>query len=374
MASAPIDGLVSHWMKRVGELRVLAVGVDHVAGARRLRIATHLLALPRRVGNQAGELLAFHHALLVRVAVAHHRGERHHREGLAAAPEGVDLRRAPALDVRRHVFDDGRELLDRRDPLRRVDLRLHVLVEQEPAEVGREVAIGEVDRAIPHRAVHRLVELDPPARLARLGLEVRGHLLPLVHGLGAARLLAELRLVFLAPAGSRRCPCARENQLVAVEHDVVELAVVVLLELQPRRDIGEIRLALRRVLVERQDHLSASRIGHRVGEIVEDVEDAGLRHRLVHHLRRDVGVAERHDLKLHPGQVLPLLGEVGERAVVERVEQDRQLGIGEVLFLDVGLGPIHGPLCDRVLLGLGGRYGHYGGKRQPDEQRECPSH
>ena len=58
------------------------------------------------------------------------------------------------------------------------------------------MAIGEVDGAVGERAVERFLELDPPARLAFLGLEEGGLLRPFGDRIGAAEFLVELGLVF----------------------------------------------------------------------------------------------------------------------------------------------------------------------------------
>ncbi len=241
---------------------------------------------------------------------------------------------------------------------------LHVLVEQKPLHVEREVPVGEVDRAIAEAAGEALLELDPPPRIALLGLEERGLLRPLGDGLGTAQVLAGLGLVL--------CPGLRvlhevlaqhEQQMVAVVDHHVELAVVVLLELEAVGDAGEIRLVFLGEIVERDDHLGAGGIRHRVGEVVEDVVDARLRHGLLHDLGRDIRVAERHDLELHAGQLLPLLGEIGERIVIERAQQDGELRVLEALGLDVLLGRGDGPLGDRVL--RNGRRCH------PEDEAQC---
>ena len=327
-----------------------AVGVHHVPGARRLRgPAHHLAAADIDLGDGARVLLALDDAVRAAVRVPHDGGEGHRGEGVAGTPEGIDLRRPPALDVGRHVLDDGRELLDGPDPVRGVDVRVHVRVEHEPAEIRREVPVREVDRTIGHRPVERVLERHPPPRRACLGVEVGGHLLPFGHGLGAPRGLAELRGVVLDHGRILDEVLAQhEDDVVPVEDHVVELALVVLLEADPGRGPREVRLAARRVLVERHHHSRAGRVGHRVREVVEDVVDAGLGRRLGHDLGRDVGVPERDVLDLDPGELRPFPGEVGHRVPVERAQQHGELQVlGAAVVLDVLLGAIEGALGHR---------------------------
>src|SRR5215471_8371085 len=176
--------------KIVRQLRVLAVAADHIAGAGRLGCTPHDGAIHRHTWYEATELLPLDCTLCIDVAIAHDGRERHDRKRLPAGPGSINLWRAPALNVRWHVLDDGGEGLYGPDTLRGVDAWLHLLIEQEPTEVGWEVLMREVKTAIPQGAIEILGKCLPPARLVFLGVEKRRQLLPLRHGLRTSRLPA----------------------------------------------------------------------------------------------------------------------------------------------------------------------------------------
>ena len=184
----------------VRQFRVLAVAADHIARARRLWRAPYQPAVYLHSRYETTELLPFDFALRIGVPIAHERGHGHHREGLPAGPEGINLRCPPALNVRRHVFDDGGKVLHRLNALRGVDTRPHVFVEPQPAEVDWKIPVREVQAAISQGAVEILIKRFAPACLALLRVKKLGQLLPLGHCLRAAWLPTIFGLKFFLHA------------------------------------------------------------------------------------------------------------------------------------------------------------------------------
>src|SRR5262249_49489138 len=119
----------------VRQFGVLAIAVDHIARARRLWRAPHQPATDLHPRHETAELLSFNFALRIGSPIAHNRWRGYHRKGLPADPEGINLRCAPALNAWRHVFDDGGKVFNRLYALWRIDTRLHVFVEPQPAKV-----------------------------------------------------------------------------------------------------------------------------------------------------------------------------------------------------------------------------------------------
>src|SRR5262245_17610992 len=99
------------------------------------------------------ELLPLNRTLWITVAIAHDGRQGHHGKYPPAGPKRIYLWRAPALDVRWHVLAHGGEGFNRLNALGGVDARLHVLIEQQPPEVGWEMPMGEVEAAIPQSAI-----------------------------------------------------------------------------------------------------------------------------------------------------------------------------------------------------------------------------
>src|SRR5262249_14160545 len=145
----------------------------------RLRCAPHDCAVHRHAWYGATELLPLDFALCIAVAIAHDGRERHDGKRLPTGPERINLWCTPALNVRWHVLDDGGEGLYGPDALGGIDAGLHLLIEQEPPEVGWEMPMGEVHAAIRQGTIESLVKRLPPTRLAFLGVEKRCELLPL---------------------------------------------------------------------------------------------------------------------------------------------------------------------------------------------------
>ena len=193
--------------EEVGELGVLGVGAHHVAGAGRLRRAAHEFAVARRRGIRQASCLPLTTLLGLETPKRTMDG-RHRRVREPARPVRGYIRRAPTLDVRRHVLDDRGEVPDRLDPVGRGDARVHVLVEQKTRQVDGEVAMREVDRAIAETPREALDELDAPARVALLRVEECRQLHPLSDRGGAAESLPNLAWYSARPAGARRGPCA----------------------------------------------------------------------------------------------------------------------------------------------------------------------
>ena len=59
------------------------------------------------------------------------------------------------------------------------------------------MAVGKIHAPVGQGAVKGLIECFAPASLALLRVKVFGHLLPLLHGFGAAGVLAEFGLVIV---------------------------------------------------------------------------------------------------------------------------------------------------------------------------------
>ena len=68
---------------------------------------------------------------------------------------------------------------------------------EKAAKIGREVAVGKIHAPVGQSAVKGLIECLAPAGLAFFGMKIIGHLLPLLHGFGAAGILAEFGLVIV---------------------------------------------------------------------------------------------------------------------------------------------------------------------------------
>src|SRR2546425_6556056 len=108
----------------------------------------------------------------------------------------------------------------------------------------RSPAVAELARAVLLCAVELLLERDPVEVLPLLAVEERRQLLPLLPGVGAARLPAELGLEGRPGLGQLDEVLPEgENRLVAVREKCVELPLVV--HLAPKRlgDVVEVRLA-----------------------------------------------------------------------------------------------------------------------------------
>src|SRR5262245_49461646 len=158
---------------------MLAVATDHVTRASSLGRAAYQFAVHLHTRYRATELLPFDFALSIGIPIAHDGWRSHDGKCLPADPERIHLWCAPALHVRRHVLDHGAEGFNSLKALRGRHAGPHVCIEEEPTKVGRKMPVGEVHAAVPQGAIQIIIKRFAPPRLALLGVEELGQLLPL---------------------------------------------------------------------------------------------------------------------------------------------------------------------------------------------------